>query len=363
MSQTLVLVHGEQPREVDALVSIHAAEFPRIKFVTSTTLKSLERALSSQRIDAILFVSSSGTYPSYLEENARRFPAIPFLLLGGNVSDSTPLSSVPNLTFSAKQEAVSTFLREDVLGAARGSFRGVALASVLQVLHAECKTCTLNAQLGFRTGKLVLRNGALVHAEYRDLLPSEAALELLSWEQTDVAFSPAPPPSKATIWEPLDFLLLEAARLVDERAQTGQERKTPHPTLPSLDWHYPELSLLSLDALLENIRNIPGTRIVELLDIEREELLARKVEEGETPIPTGYLVSLAQTTQAMARGLEIHDRVDEVVVAFSSRLRVFRPLHTVANIVLCVTFNPKEITLGLAKTKLSQVLEAFVLNT
>lgn len=361
VSQTSVLVHGERFHEVEALINAHSGDFPCIRFITSKDLKSLERTLSAQRIDALVVVSPSGGYPEYLDENARRYPSLPILVLGAEAPCSARLCSTVTATPSRAPGTVAAFLREDVLGVARGSFRGVALASVLQVLHAEHRTCTLNAQLGFRTGKLVLRNGALVHAEYRGLSPRDAALELLSWGQTDVTFSPAPPLSGATTWEPLDFLLLEAARLQDERTESGQEHKTSPPTSPPPSWNHPELSSLSTEALLEDIRRIPGACTVELLDVEKEELLARKVEEGEKTIPTGYLFSLAQTAQAMARGLEAHDRVDELVLTFSSRLQVFRPLHTAANLILCVTFNPSEITLGLAKMKLSQVLEAFFL--
>lgn len=66
-----------------------------------------------------------------------------------------------------------------------------------------------------------MRNGSLVHAALRKFAPArDAALELLSWTDADVVFDRLPAGVTQSIDEPLDFMVIEAARVRDEKQAT-----------------------------------------------------------------------------------------------------------------------------------------------
>jgi DNA-binding response OmpR family regulator len=99
---------------------------------------------------------------------------------------------------------------ERLLDLHRGSIvRGIALATLLQVLEVERKTVTLRVE-GPTTGRLWIRDGVLVRAECADVRGREAFFAMLDWalpvvEVTERCDTPA------TMQESLQALLLEHA--------------------------------------------------------------------------------------------------------------------------------------------------------
>ena len=294
-------------------------------------------------------------------EVARKYPATAVLVLGGEAPRASIARPAAMLSLDANDhEAVLSFLREDVLNAARGSLIGVALASVLQVLHFEGRTCTLRVRSLRRTGLLVMRNGALVHAEYRDLPPQHAALELLSWSNADVVFAPAPSMSAPSITASLDYLLLEAARLHDEKSQqprSGESILPPLSAVSTSDWRLPALLRGDAGAMLDQIIAIAGARLVELVDTENNLLLARRSAEGEAIIAPDRVSSIARAVFELSSDQDMSDWMEEIVLHFSTRFTIIRPLRVAPNLVLCASFLHKWITLGLAKTMVAQAVD------
>jgi hypothetical protein len=111
----------------------------------------------------------------------------------------------------------------------KGRVENITLASFLQLLELERKTCALAvASLG-RRGRLYLREGHLVGAETAGLRGQEAALEVVTWESADIEIAESLPPFEPEIDAGLRFLLMEGMRLKDERDQ-GRA-----PALPSVE--------------------------------------------------------------------------------------------------------------------------------
>jgi len=101
----------------------------------------------------------------------------------------------------------------------KGRVENITLASFLQLLELERKTCALaDASLG-RRGRLYLREGHLVGAETAGLRGQEAALEVVTWESADIEIAESLPPFEPEIDAGLRFLLMEGMRLKDERDQ------------------------------------------------------------------------------------------------------------------------------------------------
>ncbi len=103
-----------------------------------------------------------------------------------------------------------------------GRVENIGLASFLQLLEMERKTCSLQvAAAAGRQGRLFFRAGKLVGAETGELTGGEAALEIVTWEQADVEISSGAAVAGPPLPGGLAFLLMEAMRLKDEQGFAG----------------------------------------------------------------------------------------------------------------------------------------------
>ncbi|MFO0559863.1 MAG: DUF4388 domain-containing protein [Polyangiales bacterium] len=362
MPRPLVVVFGANEAKASELARSWADAVPALEFTAVTNGRDMLNALAKRATAALVVTADAiAEHSGSVAEVARKYPATAVLVLGGDAPRTSIARPAAMLSLDASDhEAVLSFLREDVLNATRGSLSGVALASVLQVLHFEGRTCTLRVRSLRRTGVLVMRNGALVHAEYRDLSPQQAALELLSWSNADVVFAPAPSVSTPSITASLDFLLLEAARLHDERSSQPSRSESILPPLSAVstsDWRLPALMRGDAGPMLEEIIKLPGARVAELVDTENNLLLARRAAEGEALIAPDRVASIARAVLELSIDQDMSDWMEEIVLNFSTRFTIIRPLRVAPNLVLCVSFLHKVITLGLAKTVVAQAID------
>jgi CheY-like chemotaxis protein len=109
---------------------------------------------------------------------------------------------------------------------ARGHIVGITLSGLLQLLHLEQKTCTLSIASGGRRGKLSCLAGEVVDARAGESVGLDAAYEILEWGDPEIEIESAPSLEARTVEAPMHAILLEAARLRDEReeARKGGER-------------------------------------------------------------------------------------------------------------------------------------------
>lgn len=361
MARPLVVVLGEQAEATQALVAAWSHAVPELEIQAVYEPREMLAVAERRPAAAVVVCSDSALRvgPS-LAELARRCPTTAVLVLGGEV----PKTSVsrPALMLSLPPEdhsAVLSFLREDVLKAARGAISGVALPSVLQVLHFERRTCSLRVRAHRRTGALVMRNGAIIHAECRDLPPLDAALELLSWSNVDVVFEPAPALAAPTITESLDYLLLESARLSDERAQDGPRAESvlPAAMLSTSDWRLPALLRGDAGPMLDEVFSLPGALMVELVDVENRLLLGRRSADPSLVMPPDRVAAVVRSVFDIVVDQDMSEWMDEIVLNFASQFKIIRPLRVAPNLVLCAAFKHKVITLGLAKTMLARAID------
>ena len=110
----------------------------------------------------------------------------------------------------------------------RGRVENIGLASFLQLLEMERKTCSLQvsaatgAVSAARDGRLFFRAGKLVGAETGELTGGEAALEIVTWEQADVEITCGCAITGPPLPGGLAYLLMEAMRLKDEQGLAGE---------------------------------------------------------------------------------------------------------------------------------------------
>jgi CheY-like chemotaxis protein len=98
-----------------------------------------------------------------------------------------------------------------------GHIRGFSLPSFLQLIQIESKTCTLEIEHENAKGFLYFMEGSLIGAKTANKTGTEAALEILSLEKAEIDILAKCRNPEKTIDTPLHYLLLESARIKDEK--------------------------------------------------------------------------------------------------------------------------------------------------
>ena len=119
----------------------------------------------------------------------------------------------------------------------KGFMHGFTLANFLQYVEMEDKTCTLEIVSRGRRGYLYFENGALINAEENGLKGQKAGLEILGWDDPSIEIQDVNPGCKCEIHSSLSALLLEAARLRDEKDFAPDEEKDLAQAIRMVDSH------------------------------------------------------------------------------------------------------------------------------
>lgn len=124
--------------------------------------------------------------------------------------------------------ALHNLLHNELNARREGVIQGLTLASFLQLLEVERKTCVLRVAAGGRVGYLYFSDGDLIHAETGAVSGETAAYDILLWEGVKLQMTPppaAPPPR--TLHDRLMGLLMEAFRRRDEAAEALRQAGSP----------------------------------------------------------------------------------------------------------------------------------------
>lgn len=102
----------------------------------------------------------------------------------------------------------------------RGYVNGISLQSFLQLISMEAKSCTLTVRSGSNTGEIFLERGELMDARTGRLEGEEASYEIVSWSDDGltIEIDNVCRTKERKIEFPIMHLLMEAARMADERA-------------------------------------------------------------------------------------------------------------------------------------------------
>ncbi len=168
---------------------------------------------------------------AHLLSEARRTPII--ITTGMPIGDvETRLGKVGDFPVLGKPLSVSALysvIRNELDALQQGVIQGLTLASFLQLLEVERKSCVLRVTAAGRVGYLYFSDGELIHAETGQLAGEAAAFDILLWEGVKLQMSAPPaelPPQ--TLHDRLMGLLMEAFRRRDE-AEAKRRPAAPKP--------------------------------------------------------------------------------------------------------------------------------------
>jgi len=109
-----------------------------------------------------------------------------------------------------------------------GNLQDFDLSDILQLIQMGKKTGALEVEAGKDAGSIFFNEGAAVHALATDIRGDEAVNRILRWRHGSFAFKPDVTTDQHSIKAPLQHLVLEAARQIDEWQDIQK-------LLPSLD--------------------------------------------------------------------------------------------------------------------------------
>jgi CheY-like chemotaxis protein len=103
----------------------------------------------------------------------------------------------------------------------RGHVQNVSLASFLQLMEMERKTCNLTIRCDDKVGVLVVRKGQLIDARSGELNGEDAAISIIAWPNSSIVISRHGEVGPPVIQKPLGFIVMEAMRVQDEAARNA----------------------------------------------------------------------------------------------------------------------------------------------
>ncbi len=130
-------------------------------------------------------------------------------------------------------DALVAAIRETFDASVEGKVHGISLASFLQLVGMENKSCTLRIKSGGQIGQLYCQRGELIAAETGSLSAEEAVIEMVSWETAAIEILSLNKQKEKEIKQPLMTILMEGSRRKDEREAAKATKKEASRPLPA----------------------------------------------------------------------------------------------------------------------------------
>ncbi|MBL0311737.1 MAG: response regulator [Holophagaceae bacterium] len=111
---------------------------------------------------------------------------------------------------------------------ARGHLTGISLATFLQMIQMERKTCMVRVESNHNRGLLHFKEGQLIQSQTGELSGEAAALAILAWEEPSIELLKANTATRGQAMQSLPALLMEAYRIKDE-SRMGSNSDPAHP--------------------------------------------------------------------------------------------------------------------------------------
>jgi DNA-binding response OmpR family regulator len=258
------------------------------------------------------------------------------------------------IDFQTLTERIEQALRRS----ARGHIQGITLFSFLQLLQMERKTCTLEVTSKGRTARLHFQEGELIDAEAGDLRGEEAVQALSSWEAPKIEIDNVCRAKKRTIATSLTNLLLEAARLEDEKAKGVR----PRPAAAS--GKAPEAGKKPKSAppqtMLEKTLDLDGVLAAALVDLETVTCLALATRDSDLDKMTIAVGSaeLVRAKRDLAKKLGFSRGAGELLVTLEDRVLLLRLSPRNHRLCLFLAVDRDEANLSMLRLDLEDLEEA-----
>jgi len=173
----------------------------------------------------------------FLSVAHRRYPDVQKIMLTGFATEAYRSACLGNGAELFLEKPKTTEGMESIFGTInelmrwtrepgfRGVIRGVELLNVIQMECLGRSSSVLGLSSQKISGRIFIKEGAIVHAETGELNGEEAFYRLFQLESGDFRLNPFTEPAQTTITSTWESLLMQAAHIRDENAETAEAEK------------------------------------------------------------------------------------------------------------------------------------------
>lgn len=371
-----VLIVDDEPAVLFALSEALADRRRGVKVATAANGQEAVAILESEKVDLVVTDLRMPEMDGFelLAWLRRGFPHLPVIVMtafGAETAarlDGSPEVLEKPFDVGELKRRVADLMRQSV----KGRVENISLASFLQLLELERKTCTLTVTSAGHEGRLFFRGGRLVGAESEGSEGSDAALEIVTWEHADVEISDVCPFDGPEVEGGLRFLLLEGMRLKDER-----ERHAPRPPGVAQETDAAIDALLSSGAgtereaedpraseairdALEQGRALAGSLATLLVETATGGLIAAAIgaKGVDLEVAAAATAELVRQKPRVEQRMGLKDAVEEVLLTSTRRYYLLRPLGEGDRRFLLLVLDRKQADLAAAQSGLAAIERA-----
>lgn len=223
-----------------------------------------------------------------------------------------------------------------------GRITGITLFGLLQLLEVERKSGLVVVEASQREGRLYFDEGVLVHAHTRALDGLEAAYEILGWPDPAVEIFYKRRARQRTVREPLQHVLMEAARLLDESARSNVQEERAVPTAPQA---------LDAQRVLADALTIDGAIGAALVHATSGAVL------DQTAVGRGVDMMRAATIahEVVQAALRLRDGIEDIMITVDTQYHLMRLLGPGEDILVHLVLDRERASLGMARQQLAKL--------
>ena len=362
---TCLLIVDDDPGQARSLRRLFAKARPDLTILSALSGVSATEVMEKQLVDLVLTDLQMPDMDgfqllSWVNEHCPE-TAVFTMSAYGTAETEQQLSELGASEHFAKpfdEQALVQRVADAINQSVRGHVHNVGLASFLQLLEMERKSCTLSVVSGEQRGLLVVSKGVLVSARAEGLEGEPAAIAIVAWPAPSIVISCRVEPSGLLIESSLGFILMEAMRVQDEAARYGRRedsdsawpapRRTRRPGSVTFESWQPSREEFGLPS---------GARALAVVETATGKMLRSAARED---CPIGELARLAAQLllqeAATLRLCDADEGVEELVLSTSTRCDVIRPLGDDEFALL--VFAPEETNLVIARLELDHFISA-----
>lgn len=202
--------------------------------LTSNNGKDAVSVIRKERVDLIITDLQMPEMDGFelMAYLSKFHPEIPILVMTafGGTDIQAKIEAIGPIKYFEKPLNIDTLtdcIIEELESGAKGQIQGISLASFLQLVEMEEKTCTVTVKSDDKFGVVHLLKGDIMAAEAGDLENEDAVYELLCWNRVVLEIDNFCSKKTKEIGMPLMTLLMEGLKTKDEREYENQEKKKP----------------------------------------------------------------------------------------------------------------------------------------
>jgi CheY-like chemotaxis protein len=369
-----ILLVDDEPAVLFALSEALADRRRGLQVVTAKDGREAMAALEAQTIHLVVTDLRMPDVDGFelLAHLRRNHPSLPVILMTAMGTAETALNGA--LECLAKPFDVALLKRKilDMLSQrVRGRVENISLASFLQLLEIERKTCTLHIASMERRGTLSFLSGKLVGAETGDLTAADAALQIIGWENADIEITEGSQASGPPLPGGLAYLLMEAMRLKDEHDLAEQSAEDDIEVLmapaAAPEALVPADTSEKVREALDRGRRVEGALATLLAEIRTGAVTAAAVGARSVDLEAAAAgaAELARCKSAVEEKMGLREAVEEVVLTSARHYYLIhylihypaRPLGAGEELFLLMILDRRKADLAAAQSALAAIAE------